>query len=660
MKKVFLLILGIVILTGCAGPSYKSVYSPVNKGVEAGTPVRDLYLFEEGKTAFQKNALTKALEKFDAFLKKNPASSLTDDAMFFLGEIYLKRENSYEAQRYFQKIVERFPGSNHIQEALYGQAYCWFRLEDIPRSLDALEKLEGSFTLTGSLYVRVQTLRGHICLHQKKIVCGVDAYLAALSKAKTRTERDILTSFLEKAVSATSDSALLKELIDTHASDIAGKLARLRLAEVYLHEDAFGDAKKLVTPDLAGQLPDTARARAHAALVTLNRHFIRKIALGCLLPLSGKWASFGKRALKGLLLATEAFSDTPEEIAVTLFVKDTAGTPAGMGEKTRELIEKNHVQAIIGPMFLDTTRAAAEALRASPVPLISLSQAKDVPDLGNGIFRNCLTAEQQVQRLVTYLVGGRHFTTAAILYPKTPLGQRYMRLFWKAFTTAGGEIRGAETYAPDDTDFAVPIKKLVGLYYKNERWQRGDTPLETKDNEKTFAPVIDFEALFIPDIYNRIVLIAPQVAFHDILGVTLAGINTWNAPELLKEGGRFVRGAVFTDGFSRKLTAPFVKKFVTGFEATFDEKPEILAAQAYDAARLIVSISKTFPVKTPQELTEKLTTDTGYHGVSGLRYFETGGEAVRDVLVLTVARKGIMPAPPPPQEQEGTPEKPKP
>jgi len=657
VKKIFLLFLGIAILTGCAGPSYKSVYAPDGKEIETGTSVRDLYLFEEGKTAFQKNELTKALEKFDAFLKKNPASRLTDDALFFLGEIYLKRENAYEAQRYFQKIVERFPGSNHIQEALYGQAYCWFRLEDIPRSLDALEKLEGSFTLTGSLFVRVQTLRGHICLRQKKIACGVDAYLSALSKAKTRAARNILASFLVKAVSETSDTAVLKRLIDTHTGDIAGKLARLRLAEVYLHEEDFGGAKELVTPDLAGQLPDTARSRAHAALATLNRHFIRKITLGCLLPLSGKRAPFGKRALKGILLATEAFSDTPEEIAVTLFVKDTAGTPAGVGEKIRELIEKNHVQAIIGPMFLDTTRAAAEALQASPVPLISLSQAKGIPALGSGIFRNCLTAEQQVQRLVTCLIRDRHLATAAILYPKTPLGQRFMRLFWEAFTTAGGEIRGAETYSPDDTDFATPIKKLVGLYYKDERWQRGDTPLETKDDEKTFAPVIDFEALFIPDIYNRIVLIAPQLAFHDILGVTLAGINTWNAPELLKEGGRFVRGAIFTDGFSGKLSVPFIKKFVAGFEATFDETPEILAAQAYDAVRLIVSIAKTFPVKTPQELTEKLKIDTGYHGVSGLRYFEAGGEAVRDVLILAVTRKGIVPVPAPLREQEGTTEK---
>jgi len=660
VKKVLFFTLWFAVLAACAGPSYKSVYAPTAKGVEESAPARGFYLFEEGKVAFENNDLSKALEKFDAFLKKNPATRLTDDALFFTGEIYLKRENPYEAQRYFQKIVEGFPGSNHIQEALYGQAYCWFKLDDLLRSRDALDKLEDSFTLSGSLFVRAQTLKGHICIRQKKIACGVNAYLAALSKAGTRTAKDILTSFLEKVILSTENTTLLEAWNDAHPQDVVGRLARLRLAEVYLRKSEFGEAKGLITPDLVDQLPEGARTRAHTALKTLKQHFIRKIALGCLLPLSGKRAPFGRRALKGLLLATEAFSDIPEEVAITLFVKDSGGKPAGVGEKVQELIVENHVQAIIGPMFLDTTRAAVEALQASPVPLISLSQAKGVPALGNAVFRNCLTPEQQVQRLVTYLFREKHFQTAAILYPKTPLGQRYMRLFWKAFVAAGGEIRGAEMYVSSDTDFAEPIKKLVGVYYTDERWQRGDIPLETKDDEKTFAPVIDFDALFIPDIYSRIVLIAPQLAFHDILGITLAGVNTWNAPELISEGGRYVRGAVFPDGFSRKVTSPFVKKFVAGFEATFDEKPEILAAQAYDAAKLIVSISKTFPVKTPQELTEKLTADTGYHGVSGLRYFETGGEAVRDVLVLTVTRKGIVPAPTLPQEQEGTPEKQKP
>ena len=41
-----------------------------------------------------------------------------------------------------------------------------------------------------------------------------------------------------------------------------------------------------------------------------------------------------------------------------------------------------------------------------------------------------------------------------------------MHLFWDAIQDMGGKIAAIESYDPELTDFAVPIKKLVGLYYK--------------------------------------------------------------------------------------------------------------------------------------------------------------------------------------------------
>ena len=57
-------------------------------------------------------------------------------------------------------------------------------------------------------------------------------------------------------------------------------------------------------------------------------------------------------------------------------------------------------------------------------------------------------------------------------------------------------------------------------------------------------PIVDFDALFIPDEHDKIVLIAPQLAFHDVTGVRLLGSSGWVDPELIEIGRRCARDAL--------------------------------------------------------------------------------------------------------------------
>jgi len=641
-SRLFAFSLFLLLFLSCAPKGYPPPQKiPARPHPSAYPAPKNPILYEKGKEAFQKERTIEALENLERFVRLNPSSSLTDDALFLMGEIYLKRDNPYEALRYFQRIAQKFPGSNVLGEALYGEAYCWYKLKDFKPSEQALDRLFSFPSLPDSLYIRAETLRGHLCVLEKKIRCGMEAYLSARSRSTNPTELSVLDAFIEKVIFEIRDPNQLRTLIEAHARDIAGDAARVRLAEVLTEQKAYKKAKALLPELFVSGLPDPLRQKAETVLETLHRAFIRKVVLGCLLPLTGPRAPFGLRALKGILQATEAFEVRPHDIDVTLLIRDTAGKPSVAGTMAKELVTAGHVQGIVGPMFLDTTRAAAEAIQSTPVPLISLSQAEGVPQLGPYVFRNCLTPAQQVETLAKFLIDTLKLRTAAILYPRNPFGMRYMKRFWEVFVKDGGEIRGAESYLPTDTDFGTPIKKLVGLYDTKERWERGDTP----DEKGKFPPVIDFKVLFIPDIYNRVVLIAPQLAFYDVEGITLAGINTWNDPELIKEGRQYVRGAIFTDGFFPGSESPVVQKFVGGFRTLFGETPEILAAQAYDATHFFICAFKKSPGDDREKLVEAMEHDTGYHGVSGLRYFDETGEAVRDVLILTVTRRRIVPVP---------------
>ena len=59
-------------------------------------------------------------------------------------------------------------------------------------------------------------------------------------------------------------------------------------------------------------------------------------------------------------------------------------------------------------------------------------------------------------------------------------------------------------------------------------------------------PIVDFDVLFIPDASEKIALVAPGLAFHEIRGVRLLGSNDWLDPELLRVARQHVSGSVIS------------------------------------------------------------------------------------------------------------------
>jgi hypothetical protein len=107
-------------------------------------------------------------------------------------------------------------------------------------------------------------------------------------------------------------------------------------------------------------------------------------------------------------------------------------------------------------------------------------------------------------------------------------------LFWDAVDRQGGRIRGVEKYPAGQTDFGKEIKSITGLNIPGE-----------KGSEENRKPIVDFGALFIPDSISVVSMIAPQLAFYDVIGVHLLGTNIWNSSELLKKESEYFEGAVF-------------------------------------------------------------------------------------------------------------------
>jgi ABC-type branched-subunit amino acid transport system substrate-binding protein len=247
------------------------------------------------------------------------------------------------------------------------------------------------------------------------------------------------------------------------------------------------------------------------------------------------------------------------------------------------------------------------------------------------------------------------FRNFAILYPNNSYGQVLMDLFWDQVDARGGKITAVESYSPKETDFALQIKKLVGLYYprpkairdmmKTVRAKRAEEIIDLRDEEEPI-PIVDFDAVFIPDNVQHIALIAPHFPFYSVFDIRLLGTSLWQSEELIELSGEYVQGAVFPTGFYPLLEEEKVRLFVEKYTDVFEETPGVLAATGYDTVSFIKNLVIEGAIRTSEELQEGLSQAAPYEGVTGSFSFDASGEVEKKPVLLTVKGKKLRPVPP--------------
>jgi ABC-type branched-subunit amino acid transport system substrate-binding protein len=266
----------------------------------------------------------------------------------------------------------------------------------------------------------------------------------------------------------------------------------------------------------------------------------------------------------------------------------------------------------------------------------------------------------QVKALTDFTTNTLGLNRFAILYPDETYGITFMNLFWDRLLENGGKIVGVEAYNPQHTDFADPIKKLVGLYYDipedlkevdQMNWEEGenqadadppfdqDNPYgnrEQKAEDEEPEAIVDFDAIFIPDEPRIAGLIIPQLAFYDVKDIYLLGTNVWHSDTLIKMAAKYVQGAIMPDVFFAGSSAPAVQDFVQIFEETYQEKPGFIEALVYDSAMILFSVLNRPELRFKSELKDELLNMAGFSGITGPTYFDENGEAQKQLYLLRV------------------------
>jgi len=606
--------------------------------------------FDLAEQDFQAGHYDKAFERYELYLKQHPVGEKSRKALYRMATIYYDKHLYEKALSLFERIAREYASHPDLPIVKYDIADTHYRLGSYEQSRDlALEWIESYPThpSKGDVLLLLGKCSRALGDNPKAFYWWLkasEAYKEAPRRLSVATDR---------IIGLIKDSSIedLEKMAEQGAGSDYIPHIYYQIASIYLDENRLDDAKEAAMA--------LVRSTAEQYWVSIGRHIferieeelsVRKGAIGCLLPLSGPFAIYGQEVLNGIQLGMGIWNSSEKAQGLELVIKDTGGETETAVLGVEALAKEEKVMAIIGPLASKPTLAAAKKAQEMGVPIITLTQKEGITAEGDMVFRNFLTPAKEVQSILEKVVNDLGLKRFAVLYPDNPYGRYFMSLFWDKAEEMGGMIRAVETYKPDETDFAVEIKKMVGLYYprpelvvqtlmqrKSTEWEN-----ETEDrqpSEEGQEPIVDFDAVFIPDNPDRVALIAPQFPFYNIFQVRLLGTSLWQSPQLIKTAGDYVQGAIFPTGFFAKNNAYGVREFVELYEENFGSEPGLLAANGFDTIRYMKEVMNDGEIRTRRDLRYRLTHHDNFYGVTGKISFDEQGEVEKDPILLTISGK---------------------
>jgi ABC-type branched-subunit amino acid transport system substrate-binding protein len=603
--------------------------------------------FQEIEALLPVGGAETTLGLINTFLRTYPRSSLTPSVENIKGLLYLKEKRPSQAMTCFTRALELSSNQTFNQYILYNLAAAQLEshlTEDAEESIRQIhpELLDqaNQFKLT-TLQVAIFDKKNQP-LEAARFLLGTGKQLSA---GDLGDHGKALSKILTQKLQAITDISTVRKLLEEYDGNpfLDALLLQVGSQELTIgnREAGLVELKKLVT-----LFPSSIYYEKANELISNMNHFAAADhqAIGLLLPLKGKFAKFGSRSLQGIELALGVFGASSPDSKIKLILEDSGDDAESSIQGLNRLIFKHHVVAVIGPMLSKGIDQISQRAQELGVPLISLSRrASPVQDF---VFQAGLTQQIQAYELARYAIQKLGLKKLAILFPSEKFGTEFSTAFWDAAESFGGEIVGIESYPPTETDFRNPVDKLSGLFYPDarqaelEQLARDRTAnhiiKRTRRTEQFFAlkPIIDFEAVFLPDEVKLAGQIMPTFSYRDIEGIKFLGTSSWNTPDLITRAQGYGENAFFVDAFFPDNNAPLSKKFFQDYKATFNQDPSSLEAIAYDAAKVLQSALATSANPTRTDVRDQLKAIKNFSAVTGTMTYKKG-QFFRDLKLIT-------------------------
>ncbi|WP_237478330.1 ABC transporter substrate-binding protein [Lichenibacterium dinghuense] len=357
-------------------------------------------------------------------------------------------------------------------------------------------------------------------------------------------------------------------------------------------------------------------AGAVVAMPAVLRAQAEPFRIGLLTVRTGPLAQGGLQMEQGLATFLKEKGSTLAGRAVELIAADTGGNPAGARTKAQELVERNKVGVILGPLAAFELLAVTDYVRARKVPLISLAAAEDVTQrhVNPWVVRPAASSGQCSHVMADYALKEMHLKRVATISEDFAFGYEQVSAFQRVFEDEGGKVvrkLWPPLNAPDFTPFIAQIGQVDGVF----TGFAGSNPLKFL---RAYADV---------GLKGKVPVTGGWTAFDDAL---------------LKSFGDEAVGAYSSTFYTSDYGSDSNKRFVAAMDKDYGVVPGAYSAGMYIAGQCVEGAIAKLGGKTDDKdafmaaLKGLSLTDTP----RGPFTFDTYGNVVGDVFVRRCERQG--------------------
>jgi branched-chain amino acid transport system substrate-binding protein len=308
-----------------------------------------------------------------------------------------------------------------------------------------------------------------------------------------------------------------------------------------------------------------------------------RVRVGAAISLSGPAAMAGGSQRNAIKLAQDEInaSHLLGNVRLDVMLEDDGSDREQAAAVFQKFIENSRVVGIIGPTLSDTALAVDPMAQQAGVPVLGVSTAASgITQIGDFIFRDCLSEGQLAPQTVKLVKSRLKLRTAALLYSDTDPNRSAAEGFKVALQDAHVRVVSEQTFAPADTDFSSQIAEIAS-----------SNP----------------DAVFVTAPTHAAADLLIQARRYGLEGVPIVGSNAFNATSVLRMAGAAAEGLIVGSAWSAANMSPRNQQFMNAYRARFGIDPDQFAAQAYTGVYLMaLAIRDAGTVSDPKAVRDAL------------------------------------------------------
>jgi ABC-type branched-subunit amino acid transport system substrate-binding protein len=283
---------------------------------------------------------------------------------------------------------------------------------------------------------------------------------------------------------------------------------------------------------------------------------------------------------------------------------DTADSPDTAEKRAADAIDEG-ADIILGPLFAAQVGPVTDAARRKSVPVVAFSTDRSAA--GGGAYLASVMAEEEVARIMDY-AASRGTKSFAFLGPNNAYGKLVESAMRSEAADNGWTIIGTGFYDPAKSA-SSEVARVASIIKADRTGTVG---------------------LVLPERGTKLLSIAPLLVVNgvDPSKTRFLGTSIWDDSAIWREPA--LAGAYFAAVDPDNLST-----FKQTYERIYGRKPSDLAAAAYDAAAVAITLAGENNIKHGG-----VTDPQGFIGVNGLFRFRLDGTSERGLAVKEIRSSG--------------------